>query len=492
MMEATLNGPYGQTILETTTYPCSIGRAPDNRVVVNDLKVSAYHAQILPAGQGYDIIDLGSSNGTYVNGQRLYPNVPRLLTTGDQIRFGDISFFFEARAMSQNPVETTVYGGFSPGNSPVYPSTATAASPSMGERYSMPQGGYPPYTPVPMPVPSKTSTKKPGLRALWIALAAIVAALMLSAIAFGVIGYVNRSTPTKTLTAYCSALKNGDFPTAYNQLSSGFQAKYTSEVAFAEAFSKNGGLGKIHDCTVSNVDDGAGTGTISYILIGGSSGTLVVDYTLINENGASKINAQHPRSTPSLTLTTYCSALVMEDYQTVYNQYSSAVQSQIGSEAQFAANATSTKIKDCKVSNTNDSTGTGTVTYLRGDGNTVSANETLIKENGAWKINAQQFVSTPTETLLSYCSALKSQDYQAAYGQLSSTAQSQESEAQFAANFKSIKVTECTASNVNDTAGTGTLNYSISNGSRVIPLVLDYSLVKEHGIWKINSEQKHA
>ena len=99
--------------------------------VVNDLKVSAYHAQILPAGQGYDIIDLGSSNGTYVNGQRLYPNVPRLLTTGDQIRFGDISFF-EARAMSQNPVETTVYGGFSPGNSPVSPSTATAASPSYG------------------------------------------------------------------------------------------------------------------------------------------------------------------------------------------------------------------------------------------------------------------------------------------------------------------------------------------------------------------------
>ena len=65
--------------------------------------------------------------------------------------------------------------------------------------------------------------------------------------------------------------------------------------------------------------------------------------------------------------------------------------------------ATAAKIKDCTVSNVNDTTGIGTVTYLRGDGNTVSANETLVKENDTWKINAQQIISTPTETLLTYC-----------------------------------------------------------------------------------------
>jgi hypothetical protein len=315
--------------------------------------------------------------------------------------------------------------------------------------------------------------------------AAIVAILLLGAIVLGAFGYVNRSTPTKTLNAFCSALKSGDYQTAYNQLSSGLQTKVGSEAQFAVGYPNNGGLGKINGCTVSNVDDGAGT--ISYNLSGGS--TLVVDYTLIYENGASKINAQHPRSTPSLTLTTYCNALVMGDYQTAYNQFSSSAQSQIGTEAQFAAEAATIKVKDCIVTNVNDTTGNGAVTYVRGDGNKVSANETLVKENVTWKINAQQFISSPTETLLTYCSALKSQDHQTAYNQLSSAAQSQESEAQFAANFNSVKVTECTVSNVNDTAGTGTI---VSNGSSVVQVVLDYTFVKENGTWKINSEQKHT
>src|SRR3974390_2153649 len=96
IMEATLVGPYGQTTLEPTPYPFTIGRAPDNRLVVNELKVSSHHAQIRPEGQGYEIIDLGSSNGTFVNEQQLLPNLPRFLYPGDQIRIGDTRFTYEA------------------------------------------------------------------------------------------------------------------------------------------------------------------------------------------------------------------------------------------------------------------------------------------------------------------------------------------------------------------------------------------------------------
>lgn len=489
-MGATLKGPYGQTNLELTPYPYTIGRAPENQLVVNDPKASSHHAQIHPGGQGYEIVDLGSSNGTFVNEQRLAPNVPRLLYTGDQVRIGDAKFVYEAGAMTQPFTASTVYGGFNQGGNPSYSPLVAPPPPYIGASNPTPQGGYTPYQPA--FAPAQAPGKKPSRRGLWIALGAIVGVVLVGSIVLGVIGYVNRSTPTKTLNAFCSALKSGDNLTAYNQLSSGLQAKFGSEAEFATGFSNNGGLGKIHDCTVSNVDDGAGTGTISYALTGGSSSTLIVDYSLAYENGASKINAQHPRSMPSLTLTTYCNALVMGDYQAAYNQFSSAEQGQIGTEAQFAGIATSTKIKGCTVSNVNDTTGIGTVTYLRGDGNSVSANETLVKENGAWKINAQQFISTPTETLLTYCSALKSQDYQTAYDQLSSSQHSQQSEAQFVANFNGIKVTECTVSNVNDTAGTGTITYTLSNGSATAQVVLDYTLVKENGSWKINSEQKHA
>ena len=485
-MEATLVGPNGQTILEPTPYPFTIGRAPDNRMVVNDLKVSSHHAQIRPEGQGYEIIDLGSSNGTFVNEQPLVPNLPRFLHTGDQIRIGDASFTYDAGTMTQPSLEQTVYAGFHQENNYSYAPQATVSPPYIEEGYGSSQEGYASNPPPVFP------SSKPRRPVLWVALAGLVGLLLLSGIAFGAFSYANRSTPTKTLNAFCNALKVGDYHTAYNQLSRGMQAKFGSEADFTAGYSNNGGLGKITDCTVSTVDDEAGTGTISYVLRGGTASKLVVDYSLINEDGSWKINAQHPRSSASLTLTTYCNALVMGDYQTAYNQFSNAAQSQIGTEAQFAAIATSTRIKNCTVSNVNDATGSGTVTYLRGDGNTVSANETLINENGSWKINAQQFISTPTETLLTYCSSLMSQDYQNAYDQLSSSQHSQQSEAQFAANFNGIKVTECKVTNVNDTAGTGTIDYTLSNGSSTAQVVLDYTLVKENGTWKINTEQKHA
>lgn len=513
-MNATLKGPHGQTTLEPSPNPYTIGRSPDNQLVVNDAKTSSHHAQIRSNGQGYEIVDLASSNGTFVNEQQLVSNLPRLLAANDQIRIGDTTFVFEVGAApAQSAVEATVYGGGSQGSSPSYPPTVAAQPPAYtGESYNAQQGAYvppsyapPPYAPPPYAPPPYAASgysvqpagfganvpaqqKKSGRGKLWIILGAIVGLLVIAVIAFGLIGYVNRPTTTKTLDAFCTALKGGDFQTAYNQLSSGLQAKYGSEAAFAQAYSTNGGLGKITNCSVSNVNDGANTGTISYVLSQGSANGVVVDYTLINENSALKINAQKPRSTPTLTLNSYCNALAQQDYQTAYNQFSTSLQSQVGAESQFAAYATANNIKGCTMSNVNDSAGTGTLTYIRGDGNKTSASATLTNQNSTWKINALQAISSPTQTLLTYCDALKTQDYQTAYAQLSSTAQSQETEAQFAANFSTVTVSDCKVSNVNDSAGTGSITYTLSNGKSG---TFDYTLVNESGIWKINSEQQH-
>ncbi len=139
-MNATLKGPNGQSTLEPSPYPYSIGRAPDNQLVVNDVKASSHHAQLRPNGQNYEVIDLDSSNGTFVNEQRLVPRVPRLLSANDQIRIGDTTFVFEAGNMSASSAsEATVYGG-GQGSNPAYPPTVAASPPAyVAESYAAPQ-----------------------------------------------------------------------------------------------------------------------------------------------------------------------------------------------------------------------------------------------------------------------------------------------------------------------------------------------------------------
>jgi hypothetical protein len=52
--------------------------------------VSRMHATIERSEDTLTIVDLGSSNGTHLNGQRLVPDQPRVLRDGDEIRFGKL------------------------------------------------------------------------------------------------------------------------------------------------------------------------------------------------------------------------------------------------------------------------------------------------------------------------------------------------------------------------------------------------------------------
>jgi hypothetical protein len=100
-MEAFLSGPLGSTSLGSTRL--TIGRASDNNLVVKDVKASAHHAEILPEGQSYSIVDLGSSNGTFVNEQQIFKGSPRQLQPGDKIRIGDTTFSFASALPSSQP-----------------------------------------------------------------------------------------------------------------------------------------------------------------------------------------------------------------------------------------------------------------------------------------------------------------------------------------------------------------------------------------------------
>ncbi len=59
--------------------------------------VSRLHALLQLTSQGVALVDLDSTNGTYLNNYRLTANLPYLLTNGDEVLFGDllVHFFFE-------------------------------------------------------------------------------------------------------------------------------------------------------------------------------------------------------------------------------------------------------------------------------------------------------------------------------------------------------------------------------------------------------------
>jgi hypothetical protein len=71
----------------------SIGRHPDSNLVLADPNVSRNHAEIRPQGDRYAVVDLGSTNGTRVNGVRVDTQV---LQDGDELTFGNTRMRFEA------------------------------------------------------------------------------------------------------------------------------------------------------------------------------------------------------------------------------------------------------------------------------------------------------------------------------------------------------------------------------------------------------------
>ncbi|MBI1957614.1 MAG: FHA domain-containing protein [Candidatus Rokubacteria bacterium] len=70
-----------------------VGRVPEMDIVIDNVSVSRRQAEIQQEGEGWVVRDIGSSNGTFVNGERLTGD--RSLRPGDEIAIGKYSLFFE-------------------------------------------------------------------------------------------------------------------------------------------------------------------------------------------------------------------------------------------------------------------------------------------------------------------------------------------------------------------------------------------------------------
>ena len=127
-----------------------IGRDLTNDIVINDAEVSRRHARLVAQPGGYILEDLGSTNGTFVNGQRLMG--PYILRPGETVTLGEhVSLAFEK--VKVDPDATVVSSTLTPTPenvpppAPVFPEPV-APQPAPPPPVYIPSPAAPPPPPV--------------------------------------------------------------------------------------------------------------------------------------------------------------------------------------------------------------------------------------------------------------------------------------------------------------------------------------------------------
>lgn len=82
-------------------YMISVGRAPNNDIVLNVEAVSKMHGSFTKLGNDWTYADHNSTNGSFLNGNQLKPQDKQKLRSGDQLRFGRklTVLFLDARSV---------------------------------------------------------------------------------------------------------------------------------------------------------------------------------------------------------------------------------------------------------------------------------------------------------------------------------------------------------------------------------------------------------
>jgi FHA domain-containing protein len=85
--------PSGRELIALSGQRVTLGKAPTNAVSLeHDTTVSRLHAVLENFGQAWSVRDLGSRNGTYVNGEKIVAE--RILRSGDELRLGSSRLMF--------------------------------------------------------------------------------------------------------------------------------------------------------------------------------------------------------------------------------------------------------------------------------------------------------------------------------------------------------------------------------------------------------------
>lgn len=121
-------GPNPGMVYELTKEVALAGRDVTNDVVLGDAEVSRQHSRLTRSQGGIVLEDLGSTNGTFVNGERLV--APRMLRPGDLIGMGEnVTLMYESTAPE---TAATVMGTGRPAATPRQAPSMAAEAPARG------------------------------------------------------------------------------------------------------------------------------------------------------------------------------------------------------------------------------------------------------------------------------------------------------------------------------------------------------------------------
>lgn len=161
-----------------------IGRDPANQISIPDPEVSRRHARLFTQGVNYILEDLGSTNGTAVNGQRLVG--PYILQPGEIITLGENThLLFEQYVVDPDATRAMVR----PVMSDYQPRVAT---PTIRPEYDyVPQPVEPGYADQIPPLGSDEVNKKGKLKPVIIILIILVILLLCGCIGFAIFDFLN-------------------------------------------------------------------------------------------------------------------------------------------------------------------------------------------------------------------------------------------------------------------------------------------------------------
>lgn len=162
-------GPVPGKVIELVKDIIVMGRDVNNDIVVNDAEVSRTHTRLTAQSDSYIVEDLASTNGTFLNGQRL--TGPKLMRHGDMLGLGEtVVMEFGAIKDTRDPDSTMVASGSAPFNVPTSlsaphplpdePAPASAATPRaatapLSEPGPPPAYAAPSVSPLPVATPPR-------------------------------------------------------------------------------------------------------------------------------------------------------------------------------------------------------------------------------------------------------------------------------------------------------------------------------------------------